>query len=82
MSEENSYAHHVDQSLPMQLRLWRTAEIAQYLKREKRTVAEKIVCRPGFPAPIYLEGTGHPLWRASDIIEWALGESYGQSAHT
>lgn len=61
--------------IPISVDLWSATEIAAYLKRDRRTTAEKLVYLPGFPAAIRLPSTGtkkaHPLWKARDVIAWA-----------
>ena len=62
--------------IPISVDAWSATEIAAYLKRTRRTVAEKTVYLPGFPRPIRLPSTSkkeaaHPLWKARDVIAWA-----------
>lgn len=61
--------------IPVSIDLWSATEIAAYLKRDRRTTAEKIVYLPGFPSAIRLPSTGkkksHPLWPAREVIAWA-----------
>lgn len=55
-------------TIPEESRLWTSADIAQYLSMGKRTVAEKLVFTPGFPAPVDI---GSRRWYMRDVIEWA-----------
>jgi len=63
-------------SIPVEVDLWSSKEIAAYLKQKPRTVAE-VTCRiPGFPQTIYLpsatgKGRAHPRWKAREVIQWA-----------
>ena len=69
-------------NLPIDIQLWSATEIAEYLRREERTVAEKIVFLPDFPKPIRIptpEGRkGHRLFKAIEVIRWA--ESHQEAA--
>ena len=61
--------------IPISIDLWSKDEIAAYLKLRPRTVRERTTKLPGFPQAIYLpsgKGRGHPLWKAKEVIEWAL----------
>lgn len=62
--------------IPVQIDLWSKDEIAAYLKLRPRTVRERTTKLPGFPQAIYLptsgKGRGHPLWKAKEVIDWAL----------
>ena len=55
-------------TIPEESRLWTASDIAQYLSMGKRTVAEKLVFTPGFPAPVDI---GSRRWYMQDVIEWA-----------
>jgi len=63
-------------SIPINIDLWSTKEIAAYLKRNERTVRTGVVTLPGFPQAIRLpaatgtRGNGHPLWKAREVIAW------------
>ena len=62
------------EQVPMSERLWRAKEIAVYMRRTERQVAERTVYLPGFPKPIRIPtgngSKGHPLWKAREIVEW------------
>lgn len=61
-------------SLPLDAR-WLDAEgVASLLSFKPRYVLENIANRPDFPAPLRLDGSGHPRWRASEVIEWAMAQ--------
>ena len=61
--------------MPVDVDLWDSAHVGAYLKVSQRTVAERIAAVPGFPKAVRVPtkggGRGHPLWPASEVIEWA-----------
>lgn len=60
--------------IPVEVDLWGTEHIAAYLKRSHSTVRDKILPLPSFPKPIRIQtanGTGHPLYKAREVIQWA-----------
>lgn len=58
-------------SIPVRER-WLDAEgIAAMLSFKPRYVLENLSCRPDFPKPLRLDGTGHPRWKASEVLDWA-----------
>ena len=61
--------------IPLTVDLWSGDEVAQFLKRDRRTAMERIVVLPSFPRAIRLPtvpgGKGQPLWKASEVIAWA-----------
>lgn len=63
-------------AVPLADQLWTLAEIAHYLHRHVETVRESMSCLPDFPAAISLPGRGigrgKLLYRAGEIVEWAL----------
>lgn len=66
----------IDKSrVPIDIALWSGDDIATYLRRDKRTVMEKLACLPDFPKAIKLPsssgGKGWPLWVAKEVISWA-----------
>ncbi|MBN9125806.1 MAG: hypothetical protein BGO99_09960 [Nitrosospira sp. 56-18] len=62
-------------AVPLDLALWSGDDIAVYLRRDRRTVMERLACLPDFPKAIKLPspsgGKGQPLWVAKEIMEWA-----------
>lgn len=64
-------------AVPIDIALWSGDDIATYLRRDKRTVMEKLACLPDFPKAIKLPsasgGKGWPLWVAKEVIAWAKG---------
>lgn len=63
-----------EQNIPVEVDLWDTEHIAAYLKRSYATVRDKILPLPSFPKPIRIQtanGTGHPLYKAREVIAWA-----------
>lgn len=62
------------EQVPMDYRLWTTRQIADYMRRTERQVAERTVYLPGFPKSIRLPtesgSKGRPLWKAREVIEW------------
>ncbi len=74
MSEETKLAEALASALlrvqgPSQSRLWAVADVASYLVVSERHARERIVCRPGFPAP-YRVFDGHPRWKACEVVAW------------
>lgn len=57
--------------IPTDRRLWSLATIAAFLEYEEVYVANEIVKRPDFPRPTKIGGTGHPRWKAGDVMAWA-----------
>ena len=64
-------------AVPIDVALWSGDDVATYLRRDKRTVMEKLACLPDFPKAIKLPsasgGKGWPLWVAKEVIVWAKG---------
>jgi hypothetical protein len=62
-------------AIPIDIALWSGEDVALYLRRDKRTVMEKLACLPDFPKAIKLPSTsggkGWPLWVAKEVIAWA-----------
>lgn len=51
---------------------WIDAEgVAALLGYSRRTVLERIVCRPDFPKPLRI---GQPRWKAREVEQWADDE--------
>jgi hypothetical protein len=70
-------------AVPPSEQLWTLAEIAEYFHRHVETVRESMACLPGFPLAINLPGRGagrgKPLYRAAEVIQWAV--SYQEQRH-
>lgn len=67
----------VPPKIPLDIDLWGSKEVAAYLKKSPEHVMKKYTCLPSFPSPIYLPGTGsrgrsQPLFRAREVIAWAV----------
>lgn len=63
-----------ERTIPIEVDLWDASHIAAYLKRSHSTVRDKILPLPSFPRPIRIQtanGTGHPLYKAREVIQWA-----------
>lgn len=67
--------------IPLTIDLWGGDEVAQFLKRDRRTTMERIVVMPTFPRAIRLPtisgGKGQPLWKAAEVVAWA--DSYQEA---
>lgn len=51
--------------------IWLDAEgVGQMLNYEPRIIRERIACRPDFPKPARIGGTGHCRWNAAEVAEW------------
>ena len=61
--------------IPVQIDMWDVATIARVLKRSETQVRNRMICLPDFPKAIRLPvaggGRGQPLFRASEVLEWA-----------
>lgn len=63
-----------EKTIPVEYDLWDASHIAAYLKRSHSTVRDRILPLPSFPRPIRIQtsnGTGHPLYKAREVIKWA-----------
>lgn len=59
-------------SVPHEYR-WLDADgVASMLCLKPRYVRERLSLRPDFPAPMRIDGSGHPRWLASEVQSWAL----------
>ena len=60
-------------AFPVEIDLWDTDRIADYMKRTSSHIRRMILPEPSFPAAILLPSTGKPnhLYRASEVIAWA-----------
>lgn len=61
-------------AIPVDIDLWDVSTIASFLKRSDSNVRERICPLPDFPKAIRLpslNGRGHPLWKAAEVIAWA-----------
>lgn len=56
--------------IPIEVAMWDGDMIALYMRRNARTVKEKVVMHPTFPKPYRITANAHPLWKASEVIEW------------
>lgn len=50
--------------------LWTIEDVAAQLHRSIRS-ARDYVAQPGFPKAIRINGTGHPLYKAAEVLAWA-----------
>lgn len=61
--------------IPLDKRLWNADDCAQYLRMAKSTFQTHYAPHPKFPRPIKLdraEGKSARLWKAGEVVEWAL----------
>jgi hypothetical protein len=69
-------ARHLQPAIPVQIDMWDVATIARVLKRSETQVRNRMICLPDFPKAIRLPvvggGRGQPLFRASEVLEWAV----------
>lgn len=61
-------ANKINNFIPLNERLWRVKDIAEYLHKSKATVHSTIICKPDFPKAIRING--HPLYEAHEVITW------------
>lgn len=67
-------AKHVRPAVPLEIALWDTADIANYLHRAQAVVRDRIAPLPSFPKAIRLpsaKGKASPLYKATEVIAWA-----------
>jgi hypothetical protein len=68
-------AQHLQPAIPVQIDMWDVATIARVMKRSETQVRNRMICLPDFPKAIRLPvvggGRGQPLFRASEVLEWA-----------
>ena len=65
-----------EKTIPVEIDLWDASHIAAYLKRSHSTVRDRILPLPSFPKAIRIQtsnGTGHPLYKAREVVRWAEG---------
>ena len=74
MTELDAIIERLDQlarrRIPTELALWNYEDIAEYLRRSRNTVMNRIAVLPDFPRAIRIKG-GHPLYEAREVIAWA-----------
>lgn len=58
-------------SVPFDSRWLDVEGVAALLGYGPRHVMERIACRPDFPSPLRVNGTGHPRWKATEVLQWA-----------
>jgi len=59
-----------DNSVPVEDQMWTAEQIGNYMKLSAFTVSQKVVTRPGFPAPCLPTGSTK-RWFAGEVIQWA-----------
>lgn len=61
----------------LDMTLWNTTDVANYLKVSYRYASEYIVTHHTFPNALRLptqnKTKGHPRWYAAEVITWAAG---------
>ncbi|HDR9153841.1 TPA: hypothetical protein QDB05_000261 [Burkholderia vietnamiensis] len=71
-------------AIPIEVALWSTKEIGEYLQRPAQVVRERIASLPGFPEPIRLPsgdgGRSFPRWKAAQVIAWVESHQGGRRA--
>ncbi|AOJ13647.1 hypothetical protein [Burkholderia vietnamiensis] len=71
-------------AIPLEIALWSTKEIGEYLQRPAQVVRERIVTLPGFPESIRLpSGDGSrsfPRWKAAEVVAWVESHQGGTRA--
>jgi len=72
---------HIKQAIPIEIALWSTKEIGEYLQRPAQVVRERIVTLPCFPEAIRLPngagGRSFPRWKAAEVIAWVESHQGG-----
>ena len=64
---------NVLQAVPVSDQLWDAAAIGNWMGLSPDTVADAVVVREGFPAPVQPTDARHGkrLWFADEVIQWA-----------
>ena len=60
--------------IPLEVALWNSTTIGEFLNRDSAVVRERIATLPSFPKAIRLpskRGLSHPLYKAVEVIAWA-----------
>lgn len=61
-------------ALPIEIALWDTSDIGEYLGVAPKRVMDRFAARPDFPSAIKLPTAQgrytHPKWYAREVIEW------------
>jgi predicted DNA-binding transcriptional regulator AlpA len=58
-------------SLPQNYRWLDAEDVGVMLGFSARQVLERLAIRDDFPAPMRVDGTGHPRWSITEINDWA-----------
>lgn len=61
-------------SMPVKERWLDAAGVAALLTLSERYIVERLAPKPSFPRPLRCGGTGHPRWKAAEILAWAEQE--------
>jgi predicted DNA-binding transcriptional regulator AlpA len=57
-------------TIPIEI-LWLDADgVGRMLGYDAREIRERIACRPDFPKPSRIGGTGKPRWNAAEVDAW------------
>jgi predicted DNA-binding transcriptional regulator AlpA len=56
--------------------------VAQVLQRAEKTVRDRLVHAPGFPAPRIVSGPRSRLWSKADVLAWATPGARRSPAQT
>lgn len=55
--------------IPSERRLWDVEQIAAYVGVSASTVYRTMICKPGFPEAVKIEG-GPLRWVAGEVMDW------------
>lgn len=58
-------------SIPVAERYMDAEDVGILLGFKTRYVSERLALRDDFPAPMRIDGTGHPRWLGKEILAWA-----------
>lgn len=67
----SAIANAVSARVPLSVKMWDSADIADYLRYERNFVTRNVITDPTFPAKFDI---GHGRWRAQEVIDWALSK--------
>ena len=62
-----------DVDVPFEFRFWNATQCAQYFLQTQIQFVHMALSEPGFPKHLKFSETRVHLWRAIDVVEWAIG---------
>lgn len=62
-------------AIPINVALWDTADLAEYLRMSTNRVRTDIVTLPTFPRAVRLTAKAQARYKAREVIQWAEAQS-------